>query len=347
MLSFNRDVGRVYLTFLMCGLWPFFTFHPFSMRDQHWLRRGKQTLKTPCDFQTSLQVTVYDVLCVHHKVHAVVFPPPFFFWHDEPLLLDAVCLVSLGISPCCLCICAVMETAVWQVLGGREGWAVGKWPGFYSNGWVGAGGVGVWSEIEMADGKLRGLWYGRGGAGVFTASLPPGMLLLCCLVDLKSSNPSICAKSRFCLVNSGLASAECFWFNCHSLVQWVIKRLEVSEQYSCCLTILSSVIEFGSLGFQQRSSIDCTVLEILWFNSNSCCTNRLFMFTIQSSQLMRCHYLIIRLRPECSPSVHVCDVRNSPTIVSVCLKLVFHMTCQHLNRNGTKSNFLKLSNTPR
>lgn len=280
----------------MCGLWPLFTFHPFSMRDPDWLRRGKQTLKTPRDFQTSLQVTVYNVLCVHHtwcKVHAVVFFL-FFFWHDEPLPLDAVCLVSLGISPCCLCICAVMETAVWQVLGGREGWAVGKWPGFYSNGWVAAGGVGVWSETEMADGKLRGLWYGRGGAGVFTASLPPGMLLLCCLVDLKSANPSICAKSRFRLVNSGPASAESFWFNCHSLVQWVlvIERLEVSEQYSCCLTIQSLVIEsqVGSLGFQQRSGIHCTVLEILWFNSNSRCTNQLFMFTIQSSQLMCCHW---------------------------------------------------------
>lgn len=40
-------------------------------------------------------------------------------------------LVSLGISPFCLRVCAVMATAVWQVLGRREGWAVGKRPGFY------------------------------------------------------------------------------------------------------------------------------------------------------------------------------------------------------------------------
>lgn len=156
-----------------------------------------------------------------------------YSWHDALLPLDAVCLVSLGISPCCLCICAVMETAVWQVLGGREGWAVGKWPGFYS------GGGGVWSEAEMVDGKLRGLWYGRGGAGVFTPSLLPGMLLLCCLADLKSANPSICAKSRSCLVNNSLACTGSFWFNWYCVIQraqcLLLKGWRFNnEEMTCC-----------------------------------------------------------------------------------------------------------------
>lgn len=60
------------------------------------------------------------------------------------------------------------------------------------------------SEAEMFDGKLRGLWHGRGGARVFTPSLLQGMLSLCFLADLKSAIPSFCAKSRSCLVNSSL-----------------------------------------------------------------------------------------------------------------------------------------------
>lgn len=74
--------------------------------------------------------SVYIVLSVHHMLYKV--RRVFLTWCTAPS--RCCCLVSLGISPCCLCICAVMETALWQVLGGREGWAVGKWPGFYLGG---------------------------------------------------------------------------------------------------------------------------------------------------------------------------------------------------------------------
>lgn len=80
----------------------------------------------------------------------------------------------------------------------------------------------------LMESSLRGLWHGGGGgAGVFTLSLLQGMLLLCCLADLKSANPFICVESRSCLVNNSLYK---FFFLCYpESTVLVVKELKIQR----------------------------------------------------------------------------------------------------------------------
>lgn len=125
------------------------------------------------------------MLSVHH-VRATVYA-----WDDAPLPLVSVCLVSLGISPGCLCVSVVMETAAWQVLGGREGWAVGKWPGFYSIGREGRGGT---TRGETSEARRRWLMESWEGFDMEEEELDY-LLPLCfkacchCVVWLTSNQP--------------------------------------------------------------------------------------------------------------------------------------------------------------
>lgn len=96
----------------------------------------------------------------------------------------------------------------------------------------------------LMESSLRGLWHGGGGgAGVFTLSLLQGMLLLCCLADLKSANPFICVESRSCLVNNSLykfffcvtQKAQCLswksWrFNVQTDISWIILFLVINRR---------------------------------------------------------------------------------------------------------------------
>lgn len=128
----------------------------------------------------------------------------------------AVRLVSLGISPFCLRVCAVMATAVWRVLGRREGWAVGKRPGFYKEDGRRAR---AWSKDRDAWWKAKSaLVQKRRGSIYLPLSLLEGTMLLSCLADLKSAKPSICVETRSCLLNNRPACTMCVHFIHQGLV---------------------------------------------------------------------------------------------------------------------------------
>lgn len=82
-----------------------------------------------------------------------------------------------------------------------ELWGNGQF--FYIRG-VGGGGRGETSKARQRwlMWSLEGFDMEEEEEGVFTPPLLQGMLLLCCLADLQSAKPSICAESRSCLVNN-------------------------------------------------------------------------------------------------------------------------------------------------
>lgn len=129
-------------------------------------------------------------------------------WHDAPP--PPFASSHWASHPSVSVFCAVMATAVWQVLGRREGWAVGKRPGFYKED----------GRRARARNKDRDAWWKaksalvqkRRGSIYLPLSLLEGTMLLSCLADLKSAKPSICVETRSCLLNNRPACTMCVHF---------------------------------------------------------------------------------------------------------------------------------------